>query len=272
MLIDFVQVRNDALLLFQMWDSPGNWERHQVSKEDTYTGQVSEGAQKRVRKAIDLLLQRNDWKRVYNPLRETWHDFRLNFVTLTLASYRPSHEETAYENLMKPFLRTCREKYGVKDYIWKAERQESGRIHWHLCTTEFIHCHEMERRWNQLQYKAGYLDQYARKYKSYSPPSTQVHAVENLQSSAAYLTKYMAKDDPTGDPIPGKVWDCNEELSRKRFSAELDGVTDDRIRKALRTGAAGRLDMEHCQIIHTQKPLELLSGPIYRNWQAAIRN
>lgn len=272
MLLDFVQVRNDALLLYQMWDTPGNWKRHEVSKEDTYTGQVSEGMQKRVRKGIDLMLQRNDWKRVYNPIRDTWQDFRINFVTLTMSSWKKKHEEEGYEALLKPMLRTFREKYGVKDYLWKAERQQSGRLHYHLATTEFIHAHQMEQRWNQLQWRAGHLDDYAKKYNSYRPPSTQVHSVENLKSTAAYLTEYLAKASEIDEAIPGKIWDCNNELSQKRFSAELDSVTDDRIRKALRSGSAGKIETEHCQIIHTPKPLELLSGPLFRGWQAAIRN
>jgi len=182
----------------------------------TYSGNVTFHAQKRIRTAVQILNQTSSWKKVLNPTSNQMIDYRLVFITLTLSSPVKVDDRDAYKYCLKPMLRWMKDKLGVNSYIWKAELQQRGQIHYHLTCNQFVYWKTIRDQWNKLQKKAGYLDEFQKKYGHYNANSTDVHKVRNDGDIACYMEKYIAKAGK-GGKVLGKVWDCSVNLKGKRL-------------------------------------------------------
>lgn len=151
---------------------------------------------------------------------------------------------------MVPMLQWFRDK-GIKHYIWKAELQQRGQVHYHITTNRFILWTDIKDHWNKLQRKAGYLKNYVQKEGHYHPNSIDVHAVSSIKDIGSYLTKYIAKNVSKNDPtksIPGKVWDCSNSLKSKFYSTEATHEVQENISK-LRAIGIDEIKTEHCLIL-----------------------
>jgi hypothetical protein len=141
--------------------------------------------------AIDLLASAARTKRIWWSEHETYVSFKLNFITLTLPS-KQIHTDTEIAHLiLKPFIRWWREKNPNLLYIWKAEVQDNGNIHYHLTTNSFIHWRTLRKQWNRRCEALGYVS----RSTSSDPNSTDVHAVKNIKNISAYLSAYVTKKD-----------------------------------------------------------------------------
>jgi len=155
------------------------------------------------------------------------YQFRVNFITLTLAGVQKHTDQYIKNELLNDFLEWLRTKHAVKSYIWKAEPQKNGNIHFHITSNVDINHTESREKWNRIQQKHGYLDEYHDKFKdltltqyvsllrsegnckdfkdlkrSYeigcadnwmNPNSTDVHSTKKVRKMAGYMAKYMTK-------------------------------------------------------------------------------
>lgn len=181
-------------------------------------------------------------------------DYKLVFITLTLSSAQIHSDKEIKQRLLQPFIRIMRKRWNVINYVWKAEAQDNGNIHFHITTHRYIHWSEIRDTWNALQESLGYIT----RSKSGNPNSTDVHAVYKKKNVAAYISGEMCKKDHykkeskneiwsehyykelldiTGCDlatkkevrikrgIEGKIYDCNQELksisARARMHMEL---------------------------------------------------
>lgn len=224
------------------------------NRQGAYCGRMTQGARKRMTRAISLMVQSLKPKTVWNP--EGFYQYhKLSFITLTVSNSHNLTAKTAYHLLFKHFLQWLRRTQGVSTYIWKAELQERGQIHYHITCPNFIYWKEIRGKWNELQRKAGLLTDYFQEHKHYDPNSTDIHAVEDQKKMDWYMVKELAKtidikrlemkrvveslvqageipaekmqdfiDEYTGQEIntEGKLWDCSENLSAiKLFNMAL---------------------------------------------------
>ena len=228
---------------------------------------MSTGANKRIRKAIDILLQKAPSKRIYNPVTYKMQPFTINFITLTVSSHRNISINEGYRNLLKPYLRKLR-KSGSISYIWKAEYQKRGQLHYHLTTNSFVHWQDIRNTWNNLQRKGRYLDDYALKYGHFDANSTDVHSVYKIRDIAAYLGKYMSKPvvnhhkTAPGTKVKyekGKIWDCSKDLKLPQYSFVPDNRIIDEINYQVGNGSIKKIELDHCVIFKKKNPASLLS-------------
>lgn len=268
--IPHIQVRNNCLVLFDQPSPPYNHRRNIEGFKKAYSGKVAAGTEKRIRKAIDIFLQTTPTRRIWNPVIEIFHDFRLGFLTLTIAETRRNIDaKEGHQKLLRPFLDWAKTK-GVKNYIWKAELQERGQLHYHLTIDEFIHYMDIQKKWNYLQKAAGLLDDYARRNGHFNPNSTDIHSVRNVQNFDVYLAKYIAKASQNQAKLNGKVWDCSQGLKKPRFTDELDSETEWRIRDAIESKKAEKVATDRCTIVKFPEPIKILSSPLqagYNQWK-----
>lgn len=227
----FIQVRFKSIVFYGLPDPPYQHKRapllpyssslQQTDEKRPYSGQITEGSAKRIRKAVDLLCQIARKRRIFNPVIQeyVWHT--LTFITLTISG-RERHINTreGHKLLLEPWLLRMRRKAGLKSYIWKAEFQKNGQLHYHITTDCWIHYQLIRDEWNNLLSKNGLLSKFDYS-KGKSPNSTDVHAVYKVRDISAYLVKYLAKEDPV-KRADSKVWDCSINLKRsKHFSLPL---------------------------------------------------
>jgi len=152
--------------------------------------------------------------------------FRLNMLTLTLCAPQMHDDKYIKSKMLNLFLQRLRDQYNLKSYIWRAERQENGRIHFHITTNIYLPHAEMRKIWNEVQAKHGYIDAYKKCGGNGNPNGTDVHSVYKVRKLAAYICKYMAKgSDRNLAPIEGRQWFLSENLSKVQ-SIHLEGYSD----------------------------------------------
>lgn len=179
-------------------------------------GVVSYSARKQINTAIDWLLLLAKDKTTLNHATKTFYKWKVSFVTLTLAAKQCHSDNEIKAKLLNQFLIECKRTYGTKNYLWRAEAQKNGNIHFHIIFDKFIPWKEIRDRWNRIQNKLGYVDRFQEKFKHRNPNGTDVHSVIKVSNLAAYFSKYLTKNQVEKGYriIEGKLWGLSTELSK----------------------------------------------------------
>ncbi len=148
---------------------------------------------------------------MYSRAEQKHFTFLLSFITLTLSSKQVHSDEEIKKFMLRPFLKWL-ERNGCAMYVWKAETQANGNIHFHVTVNNFIHWKSIRAKWNKLQAAHGYHKVFTNGRAEIGLNSTDVHSVKNARQTAAYMAKYMSKNDKTRRAITGKVWGCSNSL------------------------------------------------------------
>lgn len=157
-------------------------------------GIMSNKANKRVRLAIDWLCHISKDKVLEKKGVKTNYKFKLNFITLTLSSKQRHSDNTIKSVLLNQFLTELRTKYKCSNYLWRAEAQRNGNIHFHVCTDVFVPWRALRTDWNRIQEKLGYVSEFTNRTGKHDPNSTDVHAINQIKNLPAYLAKYCTKN------------------------------------------------------------------------------
>jgi hypothetical protein len=225
-----MQLRNRAVLVYWQPQTDGRkvTQAFRIAnmaeqRKKSYSGKLSPGAKKRLAKAVTVLVKGTRRRWITNPVTKRQHLHQLSFVTLTVAGGNSSLDgKTAYRQLLAPFLAWLRKTKKVNTYVWKAELQKNGQLHYHITMPDFIHYREIRSKWNELQRKAGLLAAYHAEHGHYDPNSTDIHTVMKMHDMAAYMIKEITKNVQNEISIGGKVWDCSANLSEaKYFTTEM---------------------------------------------------
>ena len=92
---------------------------------------------KRIQSYIAWLYYFSKKKEVYCKSTAKKYWFKLNFITLTLSNKQFHDDYYILKNLFEPFIRELRTKKKGLLYVWKAEVQDNGNIHFHINTNYF---------------------------------------------------------------------------------------------------------------------------------------
>lgn len=134
------------------------------------------------------------WQKIPQGYKGAGLPFQINFITLTLSSQQIHDDAEIKKMCFQPFLDILRKTYDVKYYLWRAESQENGRIHFHLCTEKFIPWRWLRTYWNRYQEKLGYVSRWEKRTGKNDPNSTDVHSIWKCKNVAGYLSKYCGKN------------------------------------------------------------------------------
>lgn len=137
--------------------------------------------------------------------------FKASLITLTLSSKQIHSDEVIKRELLNAFLVESGRLWGLKNYVWKAEKQKNGNIHFHIVSDVFVDCLALRQKWNQIQNKLGYVDRFG---LHNNPNSTDVHSLRNVRNVASYMRKYLVKSDLGNGVVSGRLWGCSRKLSK----------------------------------------------------------
>jgi hypothetical protein len=187
---------------------------------------LSKQSRKKLERTIHNLLILAQPKTIYIAQLKKSITFRLAFITLTLAHEQVHSDKVIKQKILHQFLVEITKRFKVKNYIWKAERQQNGNLHFHLIVDKFIHWSELRDTWNRCQEKLGYVSRHRKamkefykfgfkineRYLKYSPinkqkeyyakglqtdwnnpNTTDIHATKGVRELSNYFTKYMLK-------------------------------------------------------------------------------
>ncbi|OHB72389.1 MAG: hypothetical protein A2W17_04510 [Planctomycetes bacterium RBG_16_41_13] len=170
---------------------------------------ISANAKTKMRNAVLWLDASAKYKWCYSKTTGKWFRWRLNFIHLTIPAQAGKSDKFVKKVLNRFFMYAYR-KTGMRSYIWKAEPQERGEIHFHITSDCFIWKTTLQNIWN------GCLRYYGLIGTHENPPSTKVHPTANIKLMTAYLVKYMTKNDNHRRIISGRLWGCSQNLSQAK--------------------------------------------------------
>ena len=104
---------------------------------------------RRVQNSINWLLYYAKDKRIYNEKRGKYFNFKINFITLTLPTLQFHTDNTIKSKALNSFLTYLRKHFGLNNYIWRAECQSNGNIHFHIATDTYIPWFIIRSTWNR---------------------------------------------------------------------------------------------------------------------------
>lgn len=183
-------------------------------KSNKRVNDISTKSKRRILSYCDWLISTSINKKVICTNTNRSFTFKLAFITLTLPALQIHPDEVIRQKCLEPLLRRLRNKHGMKSYIWKAETQLNGNIHFHITTNVFIHYKQLRRYWNNRLLKLGYL----LRCKYDNPPTTEIKCVKSMRDISIYLAKYIAKTENDRTKPLCKLWDCSNNLKQIKFS------------------------------------------------------
>jgi hypothetical protein len=238
--------------------------------------ELSKQAQKNLRNKVSWLYYFAKKKTIVTVKGKTLSNFKMNFATLKLPSEQIHPSDFITKNCLNQLFVEISKKHDFKNYVWRLEYQKNGNLHYHIATDTFIDFHFLQRTWNRILNKYGYVDLYTRKFSQMSlmdyvknqpsgskeefsvlqeryargcregwknPNSVDVKAVFGQNNIGYYISKYMAKNSatPTGFVLP--VCEQNSKNSRLWFCSRslsaCERVKD--VREALEVDVFGTL-------------------------------
>lgn len=172
--------------------------RHRANQcnldDNNHDGRISTKGRKRLENHIAWLLYFAKSKKVTDHESGKTFYFKINFITLTLPSKQQHPDKEITKRCLKNFIDVCAKQVDLKRYIWRAEAQANGNIHYHLITDVYIHHKLIRKWWNQSVELLGYVSEYQKKFHNSNPNSIDVHSVKHVNRLSSYLSKYMAKE------------------------------------------------------------------------------
>jgi hypothetical protein len=130
--------------------------------------------------------------------------------------------------IFNTWLTRCRNKSGLKSYLWVAERQKNGTIHFHLLTNDFM----------KIKLVNGFMASALKTEKKKGNEvlkevdveiynGVDVKRVGNKKKGLiTYLVKYISKNDIRFYRLP---WHCSRDVSRLFTSINLDESDEEKI-------------------------------------------
>lgn len=199
---------------------------HLLASERKAAGKVSKIAKRKITKAVEYLIAITANKTVTNRITGRKLSMKVAFITLTLASTQIHSDNEIISKLLNQFLIEIKKYHLVKNYIWRAEKQKNGNIHFHILIDKYIPYQEVRDRWNRIQNKLGYVDRYRNEQLTWhkngfklrsnllptwpaekqkrayergakthwnSPNSTDIHSIRKIINLKNYIVKYITK-------------------------------------------------------------------------------
>jgi len=194
----------------------------------TSGGILSKQAKKKLSTAIEYFLLLNKPQNNKSGNTGRHYENKIAFITLTLPSKQLHTDNEIKEKCLNQFLIEIHKRYKISNYIWRAEYQKNGNIHFHILVNKFIPWNDVRNRWNRIINKLGYVDNYRLALEKYhkkgfqvredllkkwsaekqkqayekgkksdwnNPNSIDVHGINNISNIKSYITKYMSKNE-----------------------------------------------------------------------------
>lgn len=197
----------------------GNWDKvrtrqHENLKDNSTKGLISDKAKQKLKGSVNWLIVAAQRKNLKSLKTNYTHDFKINFITLTIPPQKDSMiEEKKFKTILNTWLTYQRKFNKLNNYVWKIEKHKDNRLHIHILTDTFIHHRNIRSSWNLILKRNGMLEYHAEKYNNYDPNSTDVHAIKKVKKVAAYVVKYMSKNGEADSLYNGRVWSCSSKIS-----------------------------------------------------------
>lgn len=240
------------------WEYDNSYKGKIMPISNVHSGTMSYKASSQINDKIDWMLLITKEKQAPQSMFQSEYKWKINMLTVSLPAKQKHTDKFIKSKLLNHFLVILHRMFNVKNYIWRAESQANGNIHFHIITDVFIPYKSARMQWNKVIEKLGYIDDFEKLWKYRDPNSTDIHSIKNVKNLSAYLSKYVSKNSggvlvpllhsafmpPIGfycqkykcnlkkgtrfyRPIFGRLWGCSAELSKlKKCRFRLDDISE----------------------------------------------
>lgn len=166
-----------------------------VRKENLNIGFKSRGLNAgNIREKIEMMYLISKWK-IHKTKKGKNLKYRLQFITLTLSKDQVEEDKKITKKLLNDFLNNMRNVYYWRNYLWVAEKQQNGNIHYHIITDSNTSYWTVLINWNRIQEKYGYHKKIGEGKGIWEnmSNSVDVRRVGNIKKIKYYLSKYVTK-------------------------------------------------------------------------------
>lgn len=226
-------------------------------KSNKVKGKLSKKARTRLVKAITHIVEIYSHRKKQAKRQRKKYEQEITFITLTLCATQKHTDYHIKRYMLSPFLDYLIENEKVSVYVWRAEPQENGNIHFHILANRNICWRKIRSKWNSLLRKEGYISDYKAKFsimsedeyirhrnveeeedvksarKAYNygivsnwedPNSSDIHQTGKLKNTISYMAKYMSKSSTEQTrEIEGHLWGkCEVIEEMKILEVSLD--------------------------------------------------
>jgi hypothetical protein len=186
------------------------------------------------------------------PKYQSWR--YLTFVTLTLSAPQIHTDNEIKRELLNHFLIKAKRNYGLKNYLWVAEKQKNGNIHFHIVFDRPVAWQDIQEDWNAVQENLGYISRFYNTYLHITPNSTDIHSLQNIRNVSGYMIKYMTKGNTIKAKQEGRIWGCSRQLGElKYFGDMIDSTYFNVFNKLLSDEFTKKMEFEYCTLIDISK-------------------
>lgn len=216
-------------------------EKNKIANNQT-NGFISPKAQARLKTKIKYLFWLSGCYKLERKKVVLQCSNKISFVTLTLCAEQMHTDQYIKSKLLNQFISELKTRYPSMLYIWRAEKQKNGNIHFHFLINKFIKWEIIRKIWNRILKKEGYLERYQNKFKNLwfeeylktipkfsidkiskykiaynkgvqcnwtNPNSIDVVNIKNVKEIFSYISKYLSKnnagDKPTCSESPNEL-------------------------------------------------------------------
>lgn len=223
--IPYATINPNYITFYEKSIRPANYYEAGLKLNHSGTGELSRKGSKRVKDIVSWFVELSKEQqhvKAKHPI-----NYKLTFATLTLPSPQKHTDQDIKKKMLSRFLIYAGRKWNTENYLWRAEAQENGNIHFHITFDKYIEHSELRQVWNDILSDYGYVQAYTEKMKSFfsngfrvsdnpkdkrteqqqrkayetglkdnwsNPNSTDIHSLYKVKNVAAYLAKYVSKN------------------------------------------------------------------------------
>lgn len=191
--------------------------KHREEKKGT----LSRSGRSRMKQRCGYLFYHASDKVIHNTVKNYSYKLKLNVITLTLTQEQFHDDSFFKRKLYKNFIDALRKRYPGLSYVWRAETQENGNLHFHILTDHYIPIWYVNGLWLGILRRHGYKTT-VEKPDPHNMGETvwvnlnpvDVEKVRNEKDLGRYIRKYMAKglDDSTLPELRKKLQTLYKEI------------------------------------------------------------
>jgi len=279
-------------------------ETHKTNFQDnSHKGKISKKARKKISTALDYMMYLAKPKVIPEGYRGQGLKFKICFVTLDLPSRQVHTDGQIISLVMEPMLNYFRKHYHVTNYIWRAEKQKNGNLHFHVILDKFIDKYELRRAWNKYLQNLGYVTAYKKNQLDWhnngftvrkkllkhwpeqaqreaylqgmkedwnNPNTTDIHSTKRIKNLKKYLCKYLTKS--RNEKILEEEINNSSTNDLLTISGRLWACSESLSNiKGAKTDYTTEIDQELLKITASQKS-ELFQSSYYTVWCIYVTN
>ena len=150
------------------------------------------------------------------------------FCAFYSVSFPKGNTEEQIYKVWNSFLTNLRKTYGLKDYLWVAEYQKNGTLHYHMIVNVFMDIRRVNRAMAIALFHQQMLGDVA--IDKYNGVDVQ-RVTGSREKLNSYLTKYVSKSE--NHNYKRAPWRCSQSVSALFTSVEIDAETSLKLQQEL---------------------------------------